>query len=207
LSGFDTDTGNGNEKEISMGDLYYSMLWLDGSTIDGTTDSGRIIRVAGQDGRLPKEYRTESLLMIGDDEYGAVTFKKFSHENEEDDVQTEALVYCPEMNVAIAASSHSDGVTALATYQTSADHVTWSNVKFVGNTTLVFNASDGSSRGLPEFAHLVKCDADSMTVVVTAQGGIAVGFRVDKKDSALVVTKLWSTEEDIEKSTVGTDEL
>lgn len=205
LSSFNMDTGNGHEKQINLSALYYGMLWLDELTIDGLTDVGRVVRVAGQDGRFPTFYRTESLLIIGEDADGVVTFKKFSTGNEDDDVQTEALAYCPSMNVAIAANSESDGVTALTTYETSADDVTWTETKFEGQTALVLSANDGSSRGLPNFAHLVKCSIDSMTVVVTAQGGIAVGLHINKTGSSLIAIPLWSTENDVPKT--GTDEL
>lgn len=207
LASFDMDKGSGDVKDIGMGSLYYEMLWFDDITIDGLTDKGRVVRLAGQDGRLPKEYRTESLVIVGQDDNGDLMWKKFGHKNEDDDVQTEALVYCPDMNVVISVDSEKDGTTVISSYETSKDHVTWSNGNIEGVSVLISNAGDGTSRGLPNYAHLVKCNADSLTAVITAKGGIAVGLRVDKHDSSLVATKLWSTEEDVGKKTLGSDEL
>lgn len=203
-----TTTAPSNEDGMGMSDFWYKMLWIESITIDDSTDIGRVVRIAGQDGRLPTYYRVDSLVIVGDDK--GLFWKKFSHKNEHDNVQTEALAYCPDMNVAIAANSDVDeGVTALSLYQTSADHVTWSDVSFDGVHVIIPSANDGSSRGLPNFAHLVKCNAYSMTVVVTAKGGIAVGLRVDKTASSLVASRLWSTEEDIHVKSIGTgtDEL
>ena len=224
VASFDTQTGDAkendalaltssapsNEDGITISDIWYQMLWIESITIDDLTDSGRVIRIAGQDGRLPTYYRVDSLVIVRDNESGGLFWKKFSHKNDDDDVQTEALAYCPDMNVAIAANSDvGEGVTTLSVYKTSEDHVTWSDVTFDGVHVIIPSADDGSSRGLPTFAHLVKCNAYSMTAVVTAKGGIAVGLRVDKSASSLVATRLWSTEENVHVKSIGTgsDEL
>ncbi|KAL7480798.1 hypothetical protein ACHAW6_006461 [Cyclotella cf. meneghiniana] len=208
LSNFDMDTGLGNGKEIRMGDLYSRMLWFDTITVDQYTEAGRLVRLAGQDGRLPKEYRTESLVIVREDDKEGIACTKVSSGDEDHlNEQTEALAYCPLLHVAVAANSENDGTTVLSAYKTSADHLTWVWKGMKGDTEIVPASSGRTTRGLPDYAHLVECTVDSMTVVVTAQGGIAVSVRVEKKDDLLLATRLWTTEKDGEKDASRSDEL
>ena len=136
-------------------------------------------------------------------EKGLAWKKMLSGGEKEDEAQTEILTYCPDMHMVVSVNSEKDGTTILSLYETSNDYVTWNERMFEGDTMLVSNnMNDGSSKGLPTFAHLVKCNTSSMTVVITARGGIAVGMRVDTNGSGLAVEK-----QEVESSASGTDEL
>ena len=170
IANFDSK-GKGNGQIVSLAS---EMKKPTSIIIDDETVSGRVARVAGLN---EDDHETESAFLVGEDADGTITFEKISP-----DSKHQALVYCPNMDVTLAASTNMDGTAVLSASSGSIE----------GDAALI---SPGSSGVFVENAHLVACEPESLTAAFTAKGGMTITVRLEKSGPSLVAKHLWSTEE------------
>ncbi|KAL7531389.1 hypothetical protein ACHAXR_004009 [Thalassiosira sp. AJA248-18] len=174
-----------------------------------SSSSSHVVRVAGLDDRYPSApRRMESLFLL---DGGSNNFQRVHGPSKSDDeIHQDALAYCADMGVVVAASRDDDeGDETVASLfqidekdlqqQQTARRVSWSSQSLDGDAIIVPSSRGGggaTSSGLVKYAHLVECSNDGMTVVFTAVGGMTTAFRYESTDSNSLVNKqLWSTEE------------
>ena len=194
VANFDMGTGKGNGKSVSMNIIDPTMISLNSVSVDdsGNDSAGRrMVRIAGVG---QSSSRLESLAILQEDGDGTISLEKISSKEGDHDVSIESLVYCPLMNVAVAASTVKSG-TMVSSHGTSSDSINLSPRSIEGDRVLIPPSRGGTTGGLVQNAHLVECKADSMTAVFAARGGMTVALRLTTKGSSLSATQLWSTEE------------
>jgi hypothetical protein len=173
--------GKGSGKIVSVDNVERLTLL----SVEDSTKSGRIVRVAGVNKR---GYRVESASLVREED-GVVVFETISSHD------AEALAYCTHMNAAVSASTLEDGTVVVSSFEASMDHRTWSVSSIEGDNVLIPPSREGTTVGLVENVHLMKCQADFMTVAFTTRGGLTIAVRFDKNGPVVTANQLWSTEE------------
>lgn len=197
--------GGGQSVEIDILHPYWRMI----STIhvdDRGGSAQHVVRVAGVDDRYPAPRRIESLFLLSDESVvkgEEVAFQRvYGGGKSDEEVQYDALAYCPSMGVVVtaAAGEGGEGQTVASSFQISHEgvksgRVAWSSLLLEGDATVVASSRGGDSGGLVQSAHLVECTADSMVVVFVARGGMNVALEVKADSGNVTARQLWSSEE------------
>ncbi|KAL7554367.1 hypothetical protein ACHAWF_017814 [Thalassiosira exigua] len=161
----------------------------------------QVIRVAGTDDRYPIfPRRTESLLLLDSD--GGLQ-RVHGPGKSDEEIHQDALAYCPEMGIAVAAERDDDGGAFAAAYRIPASEggrrVAWSPLAPVGGAAIRPDGSVAGSAGLVvKRAHVMECTSAGTTVAFTTRGGTTIALRLTEKDSGagtLGMERLWSAEE------------
>ena len=167
---------------------------VDTNTLASLGSSSHVIRVAGLDDRYPNvPRRTESLFLLDGDNNNFS--RVHGSEKSAEEVHQDALAYCADMGVVVAASQDDNGETVASTFQINGEK-TWSPRSIEGDTVIVPSARGGGlSPGLVKYAHLTECSDAGMTVVFTTVGGMTAAYRFDSAADLITITQLWSAEE------------
>eukprot|EP00571_Detonula_confervacea_P002477 CAMPEP_0172317202 /NCGR_PEP_ID=MMETSP1058-20130122/30890_1 /TAXON_ID=83371 /ORGANISM="Detonula confervacea, Strain CCMP 353" /LENGTH=1246 /DNA_ID=CAMNT_0013031711 /DNA_START=73 /DNA_END=3810 /DNA_ORIENTATION=+ len=188
------------------------------NTQNNSAGKGRaIIRVAGLDDRyptLPRRMEVLFSLQIGDQLSSGNDKALHRVYGDDEEVHQDALAYCANMEMIVAASQNDDGQTVASGYQLESKDSTQRRVTWIpqaigttdgsGSGVIVPSTRGGSNSppGLVQSAHLVECSKDGMTVVFSTLGGMTAAFRFEKSSSDddskagnMEMKHLWSSEE------------
>lgn len=213
MANIDMSTGQMKYGQIvGMDALHPYWRSIDSIRVDAESVAGgdhrTIIRVVGMDDRYPiVPRRMESLFLLNgnsvtdgnDGGDGNAFYRVHGPSKRDEEIHQDALAYCGDMGMVIAASRDDDGHTiSTSSFRVEAsdlqEHATWTPNEN-GRVVIVPNARDsgGGLRG----AHLVECSKNGMTVMFTSLGGLttAVRYELDNETKFSSARQLWSAEE------------